>query len=204
MSKDCATPALSDAEIDEIEQRAAKATQGPWRWGCWETNFGSYEPAELTERNTLEYLPTMLQFSGGVRRAEDEPVRIVCAERGEGPEFDDRVFIACAREDVPKLIAEVRRLRAEATAAETHGAEREAWQPIETAPKEGTHIVLLGTLWNDPNQTLRACVSWYCNDRKDSPAYCLGWFFSAPGYSNGFNPTHWMRLPARFTERESK
>lgn len=69
------------------------------------------------------------------------------------------------------------------------------WQPIETAPTDGTHVVLFGTLWGDPNQTPRACVSWYCRTRTDGPVHCLGWFFSAPGYSNGFSPTHWSPLP---------
>lgn len=69
------------------------------------------------------------------------------------------------------------------------------WPPIETAPKDGTPIVLFGTLWNDPAQRPRACVSWYCLRCEDSPAHALGWFFSAPGYTNGFNPSHWMPLP---------
>lgn len=75
------------------------------------------------------------------------------------------------------------------------------WQPMETAPKDGTRVVLFGALQGDPNQTPRACVSWYCRDRKDSPAYCLGWFFSAPGYTNGFQPTHWTPLPAAHDHR---
>jgi uncharacterized protein DUF551 len=70
------------------------------------------------------------------------------------------------------------------------------WHTIDSAPKDGTHIVLLGYLWGDPAQRIRACVSWWCKAREDSPAYALGWFFSAPGYTNGFNPSHWMPLPA--------
>lgn len=68
-------------------------------------------------------------------------------------------------------------------------------QPMETAPTDGTPVILVGTLWADPSPRLRACVSWYCRRRQDSPAYALGWFFSAPGYSNGFNPLRWMPLP---------
>lgn len=69
------------------------------------------------------------------------------------------------------------------------------WQPIATAPKDGTHVVLFGALWNDPTQRPRACVSWYCLRREDSPAYALGWFYTAPGYTSGFNPTHWALPP---------
>lgn len=69
-------------------------------------------------------------------------------------------------------------------------AEAAAWQPIETAPKEGTGIV--GSAW------------WKMADG----VYCLGWL--AEGYFDGDDwafasfdldadeysaPTHWMPLP---------
>ncbi|HYU99911.1 MAG TPA: hypothetical protein VE977_13870 [Pyrinomonadaceae bacterium] len=73
--------------------------------------------------------------------------------------------------------------------------EPSGWRSIESAPKDGTHVVLFGTLWKDPDQRPRACLSWWCNRREDSPAYALGWFFIAPGYADGFNPTHWQPLP---------
>jgi hypothetical protein len=67
MSKDCATPALSDVELDEIGAKAQRMCR--------------------VDASAFDYL--------GVS------------------------------EGVPKLIAEVRRLRAEVAAAETRGAERE-------------------------------------------------------------------------------
>lgn len=74
-------------------------------------------------------------------------------------------------------------------------APAEGWHPIATAPKNGIEVVLVGTLWNDPAQRVRACVSRWCVTREESPAHARGWFFSAPGYSNGFNPVGWMPLP---------
>ncbi len=40
------------------------------------------------------------------------------------------------------------------------------WQPIASAPKDGTLVVLFGTLHHDPTQMPRACVSRYCRSRK--------------------------------------
>jgi len=73
------------------------------------------------------------------------------------------------------------------------------WQPIGTAPKDGTKIVLLGALRNDdgPNHPhrLRACVSAWISDHSKSPAWIEGWYFTAPGFSGAFDPTHWQPLP---------
>lgn len=103
---------MTDEELNEIEARANAATPAPWRWGCWETNFFSQEPAEITKRNTLEHLPSMLQFSAGVRKPEDDSKLVLQASPDyDAPSFEDRMFIAHARTDIPALIAEVRRLR---------------------------------------------------------------------------------------------
>ena len=58
------------------------------------------------------------------------------------------------------------------------------WQPIETAPKDGTHI-----LGYDPS-LFGVWVTWWESD---------GWFISAEsqdgmGYEN-MPVTHWMQLP---------
>lgn len=81
-----------------------------------------------------------------------------------------------------------------------------AWRPIETAPKDGTRVVLLGTLASNPDFGVRACVSQWCEDGAEP--YHLrggGWPWSSPGLSDRFLPTHWMPLPdapdaARSTE----
>lgn len=76
-----------------------------------------------------------------------------------------------------------------------------AWQPIETAPKDGTPVVLIGTLQSDPRR-IRACLTqWYENER-DSPCWAVGWCFAAPGFMDLFVPTHWTRPPVSKAEQE--
>lgn len=58
------------------------------------------------------------------------------------------------------------------------------WRPIETAPKDGTPLLLL---W--PDAAEKMAVMWWDD-------YCGGWM----GYYDGINPgrmppTHWMPLP---------
>lgn len=67
------------------------------------------------------------------------------------------------------------------------------WQEIETAPKDGTWIVAVGRLRNNP-LLLRACLTRWAQ-HTDPPVYAEGWSYSAPGYSDLFDPTHWMPLP---------
>ena len=58
------------------------------------------------------------------------------------------------------------------------------WQPIETAPKDGTHI--LGLAYDDEEMTV---IYWRYDD---------GWSLSVscePASDSYFWPTHWMPLP---------
>jgi hypothetical protein len=69
--------------------------------------------------------------------------------------------------------------------------EPDDWQPIETAPKDGTRVLV------------------YSNDKRQAVAYCdlinMGGFYDEPirvwnvnGWlsgDTGFIPTHWMPLP---------
>jgi len=75
------------------------------------------------------------------------------------------------------------------------------WQPIETAPKDGTEIVVIGPIWQrDHNseykvgQVIYSCISFYSPDDRKYP-YCTGWHFGSPGLSTIIEPTHWMPLP---------
>jgi hypothetical protein len=83
---------ISDEDLDAIEQRAAAASQGPWRsyvegrdhWGgdnSIRVGGVDHEPDMYVSRDTV-------------------PASIA-----------DQDFIAHARQDIPRLLAEVRRLR---------------------------------------------------------------------------------------------
>jgi hypothetical protein len=80
---------LSADALDEIDARAARASAGPWR-----THVANGDHS--------------------VRNARDEPVASaarVVRDCPLGLDADDAHFIAHARDDVPRLVAEVRRLR---------------------------------------------------------------------------------------------
>ena len=92
--------AITDAELDEIEARALGATAGPWE-------------AFVEGRDHLggdDFIRT-----GGVEddTAPDMYVSLAFPDRPGGvpappPDLD---FIAAARQDVPRLVKEIRRLR---------------------------------------------------------------------------------------------
>lgn len=85
------------------------------------------------------------------------------------------------------------------------------WQPIETAPKDGTEIVVLGHIFTGfegfaeeekYSQRLYSCISaWYSHeDRRKSPAWSGGWCFRAPGYVSTIRPILWQPLPPSIKE----
>lgn len=78
------------------------------------------------------------------------------------------------------------------------GLEVVQWRPIETAPKDGTWIVAIGTLtsfpWSMGVGTIRATVTRW-NETARSPVYARGWQFVSPGYMSTFEPTLWQPLP---------
>ena len=82
------------------------------------------------------------------------------------------------------------------------------WQPIETAPKDGTWILVWGGEAtderddrNDKAERSHAVAQWttYLNGRHHEGHWQFAW------YDGGFygyydKPTHWMLLPAPPTE----
>ena len=80
---------ITGEELVQMKERAEKATEGPW---------GNGEQYEQMDPGHYVYSET----SGLIVVAEEEGTF-----RGE-----DAEFIAHAREDVPRLVAEVERLRA--------------------------------------------------------------------------------------------
>jgi hypothetical protein len=59
------------------------------------------------------------------------------------------------------------------------------WKPIETAPKDGRHVLL-------------ACIRFVCEGYHESDE--RGWFQANTHWTDTVDgsviPTHWMRLPA--------
>lgn len=61
----------------------------------------------------------------------------------------------------------------------------DGWKPIETAPKDGEHVLLFGALKRDfPTIGFYHDGVWWA------------WFHPGQPMEGGFAPTHWMPLPA--------
>ena len=82
---------VTDAELDAIRGRAAKATPGPW-----EPVSGMIFPCE---------------GDGPVVCSTDCEILVFGPRGAEAKAFEDQEFIAAARTDIPALLAEVERLR---------------------------------------------------------------------------------------------
>jgi hypothetical protein len=103
---------MSDDDISEIEQRVAATTPGPWHL------------RQLDDENAMNLIAvsTAPDTGLGERWPEFDHGELVAATLVQQPRYvdvhDERWdenadFIAHARTDVPRLIAEVRRLRAD-------------------------------------------------------------------------------------------
>lgn len=90
---------LTESELAAIEARAAAALPGPWEASIEGRDHDSGDDVIVTggHDNNAPDMYITLSYWG------PEPVRI--------PEPADWDFIAHARQDVPRLVAEVRRLR---------------------------------------------------------------------------------------------
>lgn len=93
---------MNEQELAAIEARANAATPGPWNWDVYQNdNFDGKNPLEL-------WAPHALSMSA----TQDASISIGVTTQQEVDDADVE-FIAHARQDVPALIAEVRRLRME-------------------------------------------------------------------------------------------
>lgn len=77
------------------------------------------------------------------------------------------------------------------------------WQPIETAPRDGSAILVHRDIWpGTPSGRSEECnnhntyvASWWANQRGDSGSWvCYMDMISDPECP--IEPTHWMPLPA--------
>lgn len=117
------TDPLTDTELTDLEKLCDAATDGPWEW----------KPGPLN-----------VQLEGNIEYADGNPVLVAggchnndgngCQPDGIGgdvlrrcpihPAKQDRDFIATARTALPRLIAEVRRLREGNTMSRDGGVRR--------------------------------------------------------------------------------
>ncbi len=89
---------MTEDQIAEIQARCDAATPGPWEWD--QERGRPVTLADLEEDGYPLTRMSILSIGGGAwrNRIEGRP--------------DDEEFIARAREDVPLLLAEIKRLRA--------------------------------------------------------------------------------------------
>lgn len=115
-----ATPhaALSDEDLEAIEARCRAARPGPWHWTHDLVN--EYVRSRRSGKHWRERYIYLLQ-GRGQRFQDSSDARVLGLEwnliKGDtfcgSPRPADAAFIAAARSDVPRLLAEVRRLREE-------------------------------------------------------------------------------------------
>jgi hypothetical protein len=79
---------------------------------------------------------------------------------------------------------------------EGHGTGVVGWQPIETAPKDGTPVLAFGFTAgeiNGPGDCEAIEVATYEGPGGDWPGF--DWSIAGDAYANWIAPTHWMPLP---------
>ena len=87
---------LTDKYLSEIEARAKAATPGPWQ----------YHRTWQDDRHRAMYV--MHGYTGRASKHDNPWIADLADDNNE-----DAEFIAHAREDIPALLAEIRRLQAE-------------------------------------------------------------------------------------------
>ena len=146
-----------------------------------------------------------------LKRLADELVQILAPDQGERahPAFGLAVRIQSAH---AALLSEIEGLKARAMLADMMSAKLErrtrlldeaerqlaalrtqapdSWRPIETAPKDGTRVLLSGMPYGPKVDVGAWGITTY---NRSAKAYNRGWT-TFPG--NETNPTHWMPLPA--------
>jgi hypothetical protein len=82
------------------------------------------------------------------------------------------------------------------------------WQPIETAPKDGTWVLLAGgDCYNDGGDPTERIVTAQCTNElngrtMDDTRWQFAWY-DGGYYGEYLDPTHWMPLPEPPKERKA-
>jgi hypothetical protein len=86
-----------------------------------------------------------------------------------------------------ELIGEIERLNSQS-----------GWQPIETAPRDGTHILLgvdIATVWIVRNGRYDKCEHSTPYDPNDEGWWCYRHSVTQEKLEGIYEPTHWMPMP---------
>lgn len=168
------TPAIEKL-LGELERLGAAATSGPWEVSCSEVGIGpDTRPIAFLEHEGRPFL------------VDEEPEAMDVISH-------DLEFIAEMRASLPTLITTIRALM-EAVEEKVGNPNLNGWQPIETAPKDGTGIIVIDMSAEKPEPG-------YANWIFDCWSAVDGEFEGAEGDEALFHamvwvsPTHWTPLP---------
>ena len=135
---------------------------------------------EARVMSTIETVIPVSQPSAARELALEEIIAL-CKDYAEDSQPDSEYRLAC--NDIIEALQE-RRALSSPDHADAGKVEGDGWRPIESAPKDGT-IVLLG--WNDPDiEEIGAVAGWYESGPADKCWY--------DQYHEPVTATHWMPL----------
>jgi len=120
------------------------------------------------------------QFAAKLRGERDAFMFVAKSEKAKLNAAEPLTYQQVKARVIEELVAEVERLRAD------------DWQPIETAPKDWSSVLLHPSPEGGNDETV---IGWYCPDEDD-----YGWYTTEvlPSGDVGrveFDPTHWKPLP---------
>lgn len=76
------------------------------------------------------------------------------------------------------------------------------WQPIESAPQDGTPVIVCGPYHVDVSIAAWSGKSWYIQADGGDVIDHIGGFGAS--YKTFDQPTHWMPVPKRKDQRQSR
>ena len=146
------TDPMTPEELKACRERAEAATPGPWEMSRRDDVMGGFD-----------YFVEAGPLCVAVAAEDARPTRGMGAKR-------DAAFIAHARQDVPRMLATIDKLREDAAADE--------WQPIEIAPEDEGLVQVWDSFENLPVVARFDGMHWISEETGRELA-----------------PTHYRRLP---------